>query len=113
MALVERGATDLLLAADIPRGAVAYLKEHGIEQAGYRDTIAVRPPDENETRIFKLPADGRVPVFEIFRVAFDKDGNRIRLTVTVYPTDRNRLRIDVGEVPPRSSTPADGTHHDS
>jgi GntR family transcriptional regulator len=102
MTLVQRGATDLIQATDIPNGAVAYMAEKfGIEQAGYRDTIAVRSPDETEVRFFKLPADGRVSVFEIFRVGFDKEGNRIRLTVTVYPTDRNRLRVDVGDVPPR------------
>ena len=102
MALVQKNATELIQAIDIPAGVVGYLAEKcGIQQAGYRDTIAVRAPNENEARIFKLPADGRAPVFEIFRVAFDKEGNRIRLTVTVYPTDRNRLRVDVGEVPDR------------
>lgn len=104
MALVLQGATKLIQATDIDGGAVAYLAEScDIHQAGYRDTIAVRAPNENEARIFKLPADGRVSVFEIFRVAFDKEGNRIRLTITVYPSDRNRLRIDVGEVPPRQA----------
>ncbi len=102
MALVLQGATKLIQATDIDGGTVAYLAETcDIHQAGYRDTIAVRAPNENEARIFKLPADGRVSVFEIFRVAFDKEGNRIRLTITVYPSDRNRLRVEVGEVPPR------------
>lgn len=102
MTLVQQGAIALIQATDIPEGAVAYLSEQcGIEQAGYRDTIAVRAPNENEAWFFKLPADGRVAVFEIFRVAFDKEGNRIRLTITVYPTDRNRLRVDVGNVPAR------------
>jgi GntR family transcriptional regulator len=103
MTLVQRGATDLIQATDIPYGVVGYLAERcGIEQAGYRDTISVRAPDDNEVRFFKLPADGRVPVFEIYRVGFDTDGNRFRLTITVYPSDRNRLRVDVGEVPPRA-----------
>jgi GntR family transcriptional regulator len=102
MALVQQGATKLIQATDIEGGTVAYLAEScDIHQAGYRDTIAVRAPNDNEARIFKLPADGRVSVFEIFRVAFDKKGNRIRLTITVYPSDRNRLRVEVGEVPPR------------
>ena len=105
MTLVQRGATDLIQATDIPKGAVAYLAEKfGIEQAGYRDTIAVRSPDENEARFFKLPADGRVSVFEIYRVGFDKEGNRFRLTVTIYPSDRNRLRVEVGEVPTREQS---------
>jgi GntR family transcriptional regulator len=110
MTLVTQGATKLIQATDIEGGTVAYLADScAIQQAGYRDTIAVRPPDEIEARIFKLPSDGRVSVFEIFRVAFDKDGNRIRLTVTVYPTDRNRLRIDVGKVPPRPKPAAPET----
>jgi len=102
MALVEHGATRLIQATSIEGGAVAYLAAAiGIQQAGYRDTIAVRAPDEDEVRFFKVPTDGRVPVFEIFRVGFDKKGQRIRLTITVYPSDRNRLRIDVGAVPRR------------
>jgi GntR family transcriptional regulator len=104
MTLVERGAVRLLQATSIEGGAVAYMAEScGIHQVGYRDTIAVRAPEENESWHFRLPADGRVPIFEIFRVAFDENGDRIRLTVTVYPCDRNRLRVDVGQVPPRGT----------
>jgi GntR family transcriptional regulator len=115
MTLVQQGAARLLEATSIDGGAVAYLAQTcGIQQAGYRDTISVRVPDETEARFFKIPTDGRVSVFEIFRVGFDKKGNRLRLTITVYPSDRNRLRIDVGAVPPRVSRaknedgPADG-----
>lgn len=101
MALVMRGATRLIEATNIEQGTVRYLGETcGITQAGYRDTIAIRAPNENEARFFKLPSDGRVPVFEIYRVAFDKEASRFRLTITVYPSDRNRMRLDVGEVPP-------------
>jgi GntR family transcriptional regulator len=109
MTMVERGAVKLIQATSIEGGAVAYLAEaYGIQQVGYRDTISVRAPEENESRLFKLPADGRVPVFEIFRVAFDDNGDRIRLTITVYPSDRNRLRVDVGKVPPRRTQDAGG-----
>jgi GntR family transcriptional regulator len=31
-----------------------------------------------------------------------QNANRIRLTVTVYPCDRNLLRVDVGAIPPRA-----------
>lgn len=114
MSLVLDGASRLIQAVNIEQGTVAYLAEAcGIHQTGYRDTIAVRPPDENEARFFKLPSDGRVPVFEIFRVAFDKVGNRFRVTVTVYPSDRNRLRVDVGKVPPaREEQAADAPESD-
>jgi GntR family transcriptional regulator len=102
MSLVQRGATELIQALDIEGGTVAYLAEKcGIEQAGYQDTISVRVPGYDESTFFKIPADGRVSVFEIFRVGFDKDGSRFRLTITVYPSDRNWLRLIVGEVPPR------------
>ena len=102
MSLVQRGATRLIEATDLEEGTVAYLANAlGIKQAGYRDSIEVRPPDETEASFFRLPADGRVPVFEVYRVVFDEEGNRIRLTITIYPVDRNRLVVNVGDVPPR------------
>ena len=41
----------------------------------------------------------RIPVFEILRVGFDQQGSPLRLTVTVYPADRNLLRFNIGQVP--------------
>lgn len=100
MDLVLRGAQRLLEATDIQEGTVKYLGATlGIEQVGYRDWITARTPDENEVRFFQLPDDGRVIVFEQFRTAFDKDGNAFRLTVSIFPTDRNQFIINVGEVP--------------
>jgi GntR family transcriptional regulator len=108
MSLVMDGATRLMEAADITEGAVAYLaRECDIRQVGYRDTIAVRPPDEDEAWFFKLPADGRISVFEIHRLGFDENIGRIRLTVTVYPVDRNRFRVEVGKVPSRLASAPD------
>jgi GntR family transcriptional regulator len=102
MSLVQRGATKLILPTNIGEGAMAYLAHDcDLRQVGYRDTISVRPPYENEAWFFRLPADGRISVFEIHRLGFDDDGNRIRLTVTVFPADRNRFRVEVGKVPPR------------
>ena len=100
MRLVQAGAVRLLQPEDIKGGAVKYIaRECGIKQAGYRDSIAVRALNEREAAFFKLPDDGPIPVFEIFRVAFDEGGERFRLTITVYPADRNRFRVTVGEVP--------------
>jgi GntR family transcriptional regulator len=94
------GATRLLDNEDIEQGTVKYLEETlGIKQTGYRDWITVRAPDENEVSFFRLPADGRIPVFEIFRTAFDQEGKPMRVTVTIFPTDRNQFIIDVGDVP--------------
>lgn len=109
MRLVEQGALRLIQAEDITTGAVRYLEDQlGIKQVGWRDKITVRPPDPNEAAFFKLPEDGRVAVFEIFETGFDEQRQPIRLTVSIYPTDRNQFAVDVGEVPPELE-PADST----
>jgi GntR family transcriptional regulator len=112
IALAQRGADRLLQAENIEEGAVAYLrKETGLRQVGYRDTITVRAADATETAFFKLPDDGRVAVFEVRRTAFTEQRQPFRLTVSVYPTDRNQFAVDVGQVPGRLAEPpsaADG-----
>jgi GntR family transcriptional regulator len=107
MSLVGRGALRLIQATDITEGTVAYLRnELGIRQTGYRDLITVRSPNETETAFFKLPDDGRVGVFEILRVAFDEQRVPFRLTVSVYPTDRNQFAVNIGDVPIEVADPA-------
>ncbi len=100
MRFVQLGAFRLLQPGNIDEGTVDYLRDSlGIKQAGYRDQIIVRAPNENETRFFKLPADGRISVIETRRTAYDDEGSPIRLTVSVYPADRNQFVLDVGKVP--------------
>jgi GntR family transcriptional regulator len=102
MELADRGAERLRSPRNIEEGAVRYLAATlNIHQAGYRDWITVRAPNATEADFFKLPADGRVPVYAIFRTAFDETGQPIRLTMTVYPADRNQFIINVGKVPER------------
>jgi GntR family transcriptional regulator len=99
MRLVEQGATQLIQAADIKPGVVSYLTELlGIEQAGWRDTIIVRASNEAEAGFFRLSDDGRVSVIEDWRTAFDQHGAPFRLTVRVYPADRNQLVANFGLV---------------
>lgn len=94
--LTDRGAGRLIDAVDIAEGTIQYLRdEFRIEQVGYRDVITVRTPNATEVDFFKIPEDGRVAVFENFRTSYDRDGGPIRVTVTVYPTDRNQFVIDV------------------
>ncbi|MGI8336070.1 GntR family transcriptional regulator [Actinomadura scrupuli] len=95
-----RGASRLLEATDIAEGVVKYL-EHTfqITQMGYHDEIKVRPPDHDEAAFFGLPENGSVPVYETFRTAYDQNGDPFRLTVTIWPADRNRLHYNVGIVP--------------
>ena len=103
-----QGAERLLDNEDIEEGTVKYLKKTlHLEQVGYRDWITVRAPRENEVGFFGLPPDGRVPVFEIFRTAFDQNGKPMRVTVTIFPVDRQQFIIDVGDVPAPQYEPAE------
>jgi GntR family transcriptional regulator len=104
--LAARGAELLRDAGDIEGGAVKYLRKTlNIQQVGYRDMITVRAPNQTEAMFFNIPADGRVGVFETFRTAFDEEGKPMRVTVTVYPTDRNQFMVDVGKVPDHTGPP--------
>ncbi len=100
MEFADRGAERLRSARNIPEGTVQYLADTlHIRQVGYRDWITVRAPNSHEADFFKLPPDGRVPIYEIFRTAFDGNGSPMRLTITVYPADRNQFIINIGQVP--------------
>ncbi len=96
MEFFTRGASRLLLPEDIVEGAVRYLGEAiGLEQIGYRDWITARSSDNTEQTFFRIPHDSTV--FEIFRTAFDQGKNPMRVTVTVFPTDRNQFIVNVGD----------------
>jgi GntR family transcriptional regulator len=38
-------------------------------------------------------------MYEISRTAYDGNGQPIRVTLTVYPADRNQFLVDVGKLP--------------
>jgi GntR family transcriptional regulator len=97
---VHRGALRLLETDDIEEGTVKYLEEAlGYKQAGYHDEIRARNPDPDEIAFFNLPERAAVLVYETYRTAYDRDGNPFRVTVTVWPSDRNRLHYNIGLVP--------------
>ena len=109
MEFADRGAERLRSARNIDEGTVEYLANTlHIRQVGYRDWITVRAPNPAEADFFKLPPDGRVPMYEITRTAYDGNEQPMRVTVTVYPSDRNQFIINVGAVP-ESSPASDGT----
>jgi GntR family transcriptional regulator len=96
--VTKREATRLLLAQDIPESTTQYLHEvAGLQQVGYRDWITARNPDDNEQQFFGIRHD--TAVFEIFRTAFDQDGIPMRVTVTVFPADRNQFIVNAGTLP--------------
>jgi GntR family transcriptional regulator len=101
MQFADRGADKLRRAGNIEVGTIQYLADTlNIQQVGYRDWVTVRAPNATEVDFFKLPPDGRVSVYEIFRTAFDDSGQPMMLIVRVYPTDRNQFLVEVGSVPP-------------
>ena len=100
MEFADRGAERLRSARNIDEGTVQYLADTlHIRQVGYSDRITVRAPNSTEADFFKLPSDGRVPMYEITRTAYDGNAQPMRLTVTVYPADRNQFFINVGRIP--------------
>lgn len=95
MEFITKGATKLLMALDIEEGSVAYLaNEIGIRQTGYRDWITGRLATDDEQSFFGIGHNSAV--FVDSRVAFDQNNTPIRLTVTIFPVDRNHLIVNVG-----------------
>jgi GntR family transcriptional regulator len=91
-------APGLLIAEDMEEGVVRYLERTLLrKQIGYRDWITARNPDGNEQTFFHIVHDATV--FEIFRTGFDEDAQAMRVTVTVFPADRNQFIVDVGTLP--------------
>jgi GntR family transcriptional regulator len=100
MEFADRGADKLSRPRNIEEGTVQYLADTlHIHQMGYRDWLTVRTPDTTEAEFFRLSPDGRTSIIEISRTAFDGNGQPMRLTVTVYPADRNQFIFDFGQVP--------------
>jgi DNA-binding GntR family transcriptional regulator len=95
MDFVSRGATNLLMATDIPGGTNEYLLQSlGIERASSRNKISVRLPNEGEAAHFSLGSHGYVSILEIRRTDFGPDGNMIRVSITDLPSDRNTISLD-------------------
>ena len=97
MVFVERGATKLLAVEDIEEGTRQYLAEAiGIQEIGSHDTMTVRAPTPGEADRFGLPADGRIAVFETRQTGVDPENKPVRVTITIYPSDRNTFSMETG-----------------
>jgi GntR family transcriptional regulator len=105
MDFITKGATKLLMAVDIEEGSVRYLDDEiGVRQTGYRDWITGRLATEQEQSFFGIGHNAAV--FVDSRVAFDQHNTPMRLTVTIFPVDRNQLIVNVGpNVPTLTDTP--------
>lgn len=92
---ITKGATQLLMAQDIEDGSVRYLADTiGVRQTGYRDWITGRLASEPEQAFFGIGHNAFV--FAVSRIAYDQNDVPMRLTVTIYPADRNQFVVNVG-----------------
>jgi GntR family transcriptional regulator len=97
MKWVQKGAVGLLEPKDITEGTVAYLAQTiDLEQDGYRDLVSARLPNDKEKALFNLTHNHTV--IEVYRTSFTADKTPIRVTVTVFPSDRNQIVYDSGTV---------------
>jgi GntR family transcriptional regulator len=96
-AFVEQGASRLLRVKDITEGTRQYLdKTIGVREIGSHDTMTVRAPNPGEAASFGLPEDGRIAVFETRQIGVDPKGKPVRVTITIYPSDRNTFSMETG-----------------
>jgi GntR family transcriptional regulator len=94
----EQGAERLLTATDIPEGTLRYLDSLlNLKQVRYEDWLTARPAKEDEPTRFGLPHNAAM--FLIYRTGFAADGSAIRVTVTLYPADRNQFRYHFDDLP--------------
>jgi GntR family transcriptional regulator len=100
----DEGAERLLTATNIDEGTLKYLESVlRLKQIRYEDWITARPAKDDEPTRFGLPHNAAM--FLIYRTGFTANGTAIRVTVTLYPADRNQFRYRFGEL---SHTPDQG-----
>ncbi len=92
------GADRLLRVESIREGTLRYLESTvGLKQVRYEDWITARPAKDDESTRFGLPHNAAM--FLIYRTGFTANGTAIRVTVTLYPADRNQFRYNFGNLP--------------
>jgi GntR family transcriptional regulator len=97
MKFVDDGAKRLLQVKDIPEGTRSYLdSELGIKEIGSHDTMRVRAPNVGEAIAFGIPDDGRIAVFETRQIGVDASRAPVRITISIYPADRNQFSMETG-----------------
>jgi GntR family transcriptional regulator len=62
------------------------------------DTMTVRAPTRGGAERFSLPQDGRVSVLETCQICVAADMKPMRVTITIYPSDRNTFSMETGHL---------------
>lgn len=109
MKFVTDGATRLLDVEDIVGGVRNYLEGAlDIKEIGSHDTMKVRVPNAGEAAAFRIPDDGWISVFETRQIGVDASGTPIRVTISIYPADRNEFSMETGALAENES-PREGS----
>ena len=96
----DRDTNRLRRAPNIDDGAVTYLRNFvKFRQVGCRDWDTACEPNSTAAGLFELPSDGRGAADEIYRAAFEGNGQSMWLTITVSPVNRNQYMADIGDSP--------------
>lgn len=85
----------LLTPHDVPGGVIRAMAAKGHKEIGYVDELTTRMPRPDEAR--KLGLNTGTPVLVYVRTTYS-DKRPLRLTVTIFAGDRNRVVYEIGEL---------------
>jgi GntR family transcriptional regulator len=70
----------------------------GIKEIGSLDTMKVRAPNPYEAARFRIPDDGWIAVFETRQLGVRASDTPTRVTISIYPADRNQFSMRTGQL---------------
>lgn len=88
-------AAGLAVPHDIEEGTIRAMAKAGHVEVGYVDTITARMPTPEQAA--RLRIDRGVPLIGYSRTAWT-DTRPVRLTVTLFPSDRNEIVYELGNL---------------
>lgn len=88
-------AAGLAVPHDIEEGTIRAMAKAGHVEVGHVDRITARMPSPEQAR--KLDMDPGVPLIGYARTAWT-DTRPVRLTVTMFPSDRNEIVYELGDL---------------
>lgn len=92
----------LLTPADIPEGTIRAMARAGHVEIGSREEITSRMPTPDQAQ--RLDMDRGVPLMVYIKTAWT-DRRPVRMTRTLFPSDRNRLVYELGDLSGMNAEP--------
>jgi GntR family transcriptional regulator len=86
------GSTDLAFPDTGPTGIHARLAERGHRVERFVEEVESRRPDEEEAQFLRISRSQHV--FEVTRLAFDRKGRVLEVTINVFPSNLWRLSYE-------------------